>query len=130
MIAIDIPMPKTCCDCPFAEMEFGLTRCKFLSHYITYTDEKHRPPECPLLEVEHVRDKTELSLWDFAQAKDSKSKEELDKAVKKFHASRLGAFILDHPELIKIDYTDDYDAYLRYYATDCYVVKINKEEKQ
>lgn len=131
MIAIDIPMPSRCAFCNFLNKNAGENQCILLYDRLITNILDERPSFCPLLKVEHLRDKTvERSLLDFAQVKDPKSKEELDKAVKKIHASRLGAFIFDHPELIRFDCSDDYDTHLRYYTTDCYVVKSNKEEKQ
>lgn len=57
MIAIDIPMPKDCIDCPLYNHEFG--RCNITNRALWYYDEpgsniksydpfKERDIECPL----------------------------------------------------------------------------------
>ena len=47
MIQIDIEMPKTCCDCPLHDGEYGWCN---LNYDITM-DCEERPKECPLHEV-------------------------------------------------------------------------------
>lgn len=132
MIAIDIPMPKTCYGCRFFA---GAThpcvikptlKIKSADRFMRGWISAHRHPDCPLLEVDHIRDKTELSLYDVYEI----NEEVLSASVKDIHAKRLGEFIFSHPDLIRKDYSDDLDSYVRNFAVDCFVVKINKKKEE
>lgn len=127
MIAINCKMPLCCAFCNFNhEYVTGIRHCSILERDLLTNQLDERPEFCPLIEVEHICDKTVHSLHDVAIF----SKEELDKFLHKEHAERLGHFIFEHPELLRSNLSDDYDKHTRSCTTDCYVVKINKEEKQ
>lgn len=124
MIAIDIPMPKSCCDCPcFDGVEYLCAVKPSLKNRPDWIG-KHRHPDCPLLEVDHIRDKTMLCLHDVY----TMSGETLDEYMDDFYAKRLGKFIFDHPELLRKDYSDDLDSHVRNFVVDCFVVRINKKK--
>jgi hypothetical protein len=58
------------------------------------------------------------------------SEEVLNAYTEDIQAKRLGEFIFDHPELIRKDYSDDLDSYVRNFAVDCFVVRINKKKEE
>ena len=55
MIQIDMPMPKSCIDCPFKEQEYGEGECLAdKENRCTYGDSSGRQEWCPLKEQEAV----------------------------------------------------------------------------
>lgn len=125
MIAIDIPMPKICCDCPcFDGVEYLCAVKPSLRAGQDWIAE-HRHPDCPLLEVDHIRDKIKLSLYDVYGINEGL----LSISVKDIQAKRICKFIFDHPELIRKVYSDDPDSYVRNFTVDCFVVRINEKKE-
>lgn len=65
MIQIDMPMPKSCIDCPFKEQEYGEGECLAdKENRCTYGDSSGRQEWCPLKEqeaVEPIRKKLKFS---------------------------------------------------------------------
>lgn len=57
MIQIDIPMPKTCYECPCHDGEYG--RCKITGN--SYCDEI--PRSCPCREIPSTRQERKKGKW-------------------------------------------------------------------
>ena len=123
MIAIDMKKPKNCMECRFSD--YGHYECwaePETEHIAISSDQL--PSECPLIEVTHATDEILVDEHLIADIFPG----ELSEGVREIHASRMGKFILDHPEVMKTEY-ENYGNSSRRYLANCYMVNVNQEAK-